>query len=289
MQRKVAITGASGFIGSELVKFLREERMLVVEISRDNILDENEYNVVDTIIHCAGIAHKTAEPDALRKANTELTVSLANIAKNAGVKRFVFLSSINVVAGSKSVLFEDSPQQSRDPYGYSKACAETELLKMNGIVITILRPTLVYGENAPGNLRLLMKICSLPIPLPFALVKNRRTLVSITNLVSAVFCVIDTSAESVDHKVFHVCDDTNMSTKEMISKSRAAMMVKQRLLPVPPVLLKIALFVLRRHKMSDQLFGDLIIDCSNLKDIGWSARNSNDFTAMAKSYHRDQK
>ncbi len=174
---RIAVTGAGGFIGSALTQMLAGEGHEVLPLSR-NALSSRDLSGVETVVHCAALAHRTGaeRPDAATfdAVNHRLAVELATRAKAAGVKRFVFVSTIYTVAGNPSPLTPDMPLKPRDDYGRAKARAETDLRELSGIEIVIARPVLVYGPGARANLKALIRLCDSGLPLPFGLANNRR-------------------------------------------------------------------------------------------------------------------
>lgn len=167
---RVAVTGATGFVGSALVSKLEAAGHNVMPLSREDIHDA-DFSGVETVVHCAALAHRTGaeRPDAktFDAVNHRLAVELARKAKAQGVRRFVFVSTIYTIAGNPSPLAPDMPLAPRDDYGRAKARAEAALLAMTGLDIVIARPVLVYGPGARANLKALMKLCDSRIPLPF--------------------------------------------------------------------------------------------------------------------------
>ncbi len=186
---KIAVTGAGGFVGSALTQMLAGEGHDVLPLSR-NKLSDPDFSSVETVVHCAALAHRTGteRPDAATfdAVNHRLAVDLAARAKAAGVKRFVFVSTIYTIVGNPSPLTPDMPLKPRDDYGRAKARAEADLREINGIEIVIARPVLVYGPGARANLKALIKLCNSGLPLPFGLANNRRSFVSLENVARAL-------------------------------------------------------------------------------------------------------
>lgn len=270
---KIAVTGAGGFIGSALVRHLQGEGHQVVALSRDD-LENPDFTDVETVVHCAALAHRTGaqrpDADAFDRINHRLAVELAGRAKEAGVRRFVLVSTIYTVAGNPSPLTPDMPLAPRDDYGRAKAKAEAELLTMDGLDVVVARPVLVYGKDARANLRALMKLCDSALPLPFGAARNRRSFVSLENAVRALAFLATAPAGRVAGRIFHLAEPEPRSTRELVTKARAAMGRPSRLVSVPPVLMKILLTALGRKGLYDQLFGDLVADTSSLVAAGFT-------------------
>ncbi|MBX8814247.1 NAD-dependent epimerase/dehydratase family protein [Ochrobactrum sp. MR34] len=285
---KIAVTGAGGFIGRRLVVYLREQAHEVQIIARHE-LSEPDFSGVECVIHCAGIAHRSgknaADPSEMDAVNHRLAVALAEQARTAGVKRFIFVSTINVVAGHPSPLTTDLSYRPLSDYGYTKALAEQGLLKMQGIEIGIARPALVYGAGAPGNLRLLLKLCDSAVPLPFGCANNQRSFVSCNNVVRALEFMAQADQAQIDHRIFHLADPVLLSTKQLVTRLRQAMGKANRMVPVPRPLMKAGLTLLGKKAIYEQLFEDLIIDGNDLKAAGFTYHDGQpDMAAMADTY-----
>ena len=285
---KIAVTGAGGFIGRRLVMHLREQAHEVRIIARHE-LSEPDFSGIECVIHCAGIAHSSgsnaASPAEMDAVNHRLVLALAEQARMAGVKRFIFVSTINVVAGHPSPLTTDLSYRPLSDYGHTKALAEQGLLKMQGIEIGIARPALVYGAGAPGNLRLLLKLCDSAVPLPFGCANNQRSFVSCNNVVRALEFMALAGQSQIDRRIFHLADPVLLSTKQLVTRLRQAMGKANRMVPVPRSLMKAGLTFLGKKAMYEQLFEDLMIDGSDLKAAGFTYRDGQpDMTAMADAY-----
>ncbi|ELT47691.1 NAD-dependent epimerase/dehydratase family protein [Brucella sp. ZJ1_1] len=269
---RIAVTGAGGFIGSALTQMLAGEGHEVLPLSR-NALSSRDLSGVETVVHCAALAHRTGaeRPDAATfdAVNHRLAVELATRAKAAGVKRFVFVSTIYTVAGNPSPLTPDMPLKPRDDYGRAKARAETDLRELSGIEIVIARPVLVYGPGARANLKALIRLCDSGLPLPFGLANNRRSFVSLENVARALTFLSVAPAQKVAGRVFHLAEPQPRSTKELVTKLRVALGKPSRLVPVPPVVMRLLLAAAGRSGLYDQLYGDLVADSSSLIDAGF--------------------
>ncbi|NVM41880.1 NAD-dependent epimerase/dehydratase family protein [Ochrobactrum intermedium] len=269
---RIAVTGAGGFIGSALTQMLAGEGHEVLPLSR-NALSGPDLSGVETVVHCAALAHRTGaeRPDAATfdAVNHRLAVELAARAKAAGVKRFVFVSTIYTVAGNPSPLTPDMPLKPSDDYGRAKARAETDLRELSGIEIVIARPVLVYGPRARANLKALIRLCDSGLPLPFGLANNRRSFVSLENVARALTFLSVAPAQKVAGRVFHLAEPQPRSTKELVTKLRAALGKPSRLVPVPPVVMRLLLSAAGKSGLYDQLYGDLVADTSSLIEAGF--------------------
>ena len=269
---RIAVTGAGGFIGSALTQMLAGEGHEVLPLSR-NALSGPDLSGVETVVHCAALAHRTGaeRPDAATfdAVNHRLAVELAARAKAAGVRRFVFVSTIYTVAGNPSPLTPDMPLKPRDDYGRAKARAEADLRELSGIEIVIARPVLVYGPGARANLKALIRLCDSGLPLPFGLANNRRSFVSLENVARALTFLSVAPAQKVAGRVFHLAEPQPRSTKELVTKLRAALGKPSRLVPVPPVVMRLLLSAAGKSGLYDQLYGDLVADTSSLIEAGF--------------------
>ncbi len=269
---KVAVTGAGGFIGSAVLRELAGNGHDTLALSRDALLAP-DFDGVDAVIHCAALAHRTGaerpQADEFDAVNHRLTVELAEKARQAGVRRFIFVSTIYTIAGNPSPLMSDMPLSPRDDYGHAKAKAEAALLAMRGIEVVIARPVLVYGPDARANLRALMKLCDTGLPLPFGLADNRRSFVSLENVARALVFLVNAKKDQVSGQIFHLAEPEPRSTRELVSKARKAMGRPSRLLPVPAFLMKVLLTLVGRQTLYEQLFGDMVADTSSLLAIGF--------------------
>ncbi|MBA8842638.1 UDP-glucose 4-epimerase [Ochrobactrum sp. RH1CCR137] len=255
-----------------MTQMLAREGHEVLPLSR-NALSGPDLSGVETVVHCAALAHRTGaeRPDAATfdAVNHRLAVELAARAKAAGVKRFVFVSTIYTIAGNPSPLTPDMPLNPHDDYGRAKARAETDLRELSGIEIVIARPVLVYGPGARANLKALIRLCDSGLPLPFGLANNRRSFVSLENVARALTFLSVAPPQKVAGRVFHLAEPQPRSTKELVTKLRAALGKPSRLVPVPPVVMRLLLSAAGRSGLYDQLYGDLVADTSSLIDAGF--------------------
>ncbi len=225
---------------------------------------------MEFVVHLAGIAHTgPGIPEArYDRINHRATAELAEIAQDAGIKRLVFVSTIRAQTGpaSEGVLSEANVPRPTDPYGRSKLAAEIALAR-SGVPFTVLRPVLVYGPGVKGNLRALVRLCALPVPLPFGAVTNRRSLLSVQNLAAAILHVL--AHDACRGEIYLVADPQPLALPDIITALRAGLGKRPGLIAVPGGLIRLGLGVLDRAHNWDQLNGQLIVDPNKLIVSGW--------------------
>ncbi len=281
---RVLLTGAGGFVGRALAPYLAERGhdvwpalrrghplvpgapIVVREVAADTDWAP-ALRGVDAVVHLAARVHVTrdAAPDplaAFRAVNRDGTRRLAEQAAAAGVRRFVFLSSIKVLGESapRDAPFTDaSPPAPADAYARSKHEAERaldEIAAGTGLQVVVLRPPLVYGPGATGNLGALLRLCDSPWPLPLGGLDNRRSLLARDSLCAAVAATLETPELAGG---FVLADAAPVSTAEIVGALRAGLGRPRRLLPVPPALIRLAGALTGRGAAVRRLCGDLVV------------------------------
>ncbi|QRY78721.1 SDR family oxidoreductase [Pseudomonas sp. PDNC002] len=293
---KVLLTGATGFVGRGLLARLCQERGMQVRAavrSADVALPETVDVVhieglsaaqswsaallgVDVVIHAAARVHvmeeQAADPlAAFRAVNVEATRSLALQAAASGVKRFVFVSSIKVngeeTAPGRPFTADDVPHP-QDPYGQSKLEAEQALFAISeqtGLEVVVVRPPLVYGPGVKANFASLMGALRRRLPLPFASIDNRRSLVARDNLVDLLLhCTRHPAAAG---QVFLVSDGEDLSTAQLCLGLSRALGVRPRLLAVPPWMLRLLGRITGRSQQVQRLLGSLQVDIAKTRGL----------------------
>jgi UDP-glucose 4-epimerase len=289
----IALTGATGFIGRHLLNelpkrgyrvrvLLRRPSEVPAGASSAVIGDiASPHNMaaalrdVDMVIHSAGLAHAMSgrPEDDYRTINTEATVRLAQAAERAGVKRFVFLSSIRAQTGpvAEGVVTEAREPQPTDPYGRSKLEAERGLSAL-GLDWAALRPVLVYGPGVKGNMAALVTLAQSPWPLPLGGLSAKRSLLSLDNLAAAVDTVL--KAQGPLKRPFIVADPEPVTIPEMVTALRKGLGRAPGLVPVPSFLLKGAAALAGRGEAYERLAGSLIASPEALRHLGWQPVSS---------------
>jgi nucleoside-diphosphate-sugar epimerase len=294
--RKVAVTGSNGFVGSSLCDELINAGYSVRKIVRDrrsyqeNQIEIGEINEftdwsvalkgVDTIIHCAAYAHDVSTNQAnvarlLLMINLNGTVNLAKQAVTSGVRRLIFLSSIKVI-GNKTSLGHPythfSIPDPKDVYGQSKLGAEIALNKIGedtGLEVVIIRSPLVYGPNVRANFLSLLKLISNGIYLPFKGIKNKRSLVSLDNLIDLIILCIE--HQQAVGQTFLISDGNDLSTPELIARLAESMGLPARLVWVPTSVLMIMGAGTGKQSKIERLTNSLQVDISHTSQtLSWN-------------------
>ena len=238
---KVVVTGASGFIGKHFLDINEAKYQCAPFSLRTNGLNSLNLNQVDCILHLAGIAHQKniTAIETYREINTQLPINLANKAKKAGVKHFIFMSSVKVYGDSfsKDILDINSLPKPTDAYGISKLEAEEELMRLDDdlFTVSIVRTPVVYGPEVKGNMLTLMKFVKQGRTLPLKNIANKRSMVYIGNLISMLNKIIDFKANGI----FIAGDDRAISTSELIEYISKGLGVKQSNFKLPGLLRKL--------------------------------------------------
>jgi nucleoside-diphosphate-sugar epimerase len=287
----IALTGSTGFIGQSLLSglpqlgfrvrvLLRRPAEVPAAASSAVIGDiASPQNMaaalrdVEAVVHSAGIAHAMSgrPEDDYRTINTQATIALARAAERAGARRFVFLSSIRAQTGPSAAgpLDEDSLACPTDAYGRSKLEAEEGLARL-GLDWVALRPVLVYGPGAKGNMAALLRLARKPWPLPLGGVSGRRSLLALDNLVTAVATAL--KAEGPMRRPLIVADPEPLTVGDMIAAMRQGLGRSPGLVPVPEALLSAAFRLSGRGEMFERLAGSLVASPARLMELGWQPR-----------------
>lgn len=290
---RVLLTGATGFVGKALFERMHRSGLRVRSAGRsdpgfaDHIAIPSIDGATDwaraladvaVVVHCAARVHvmdeSAADPLAeFRRVNVEGTRALARQAAAAGVRRFIFLSSIKVngeVTQGRPLTPFDQPAPD-DPYGVSKLEAEEALRQISaetGMEIVIIRPVLVYGPGVKGNFRSMLSWLAKGMPLPLGAIHNQRSLVSLDNLVSLIVTCLEHPAAA--NQVFLASDGEDLSTTELLRRLARAIGRPARLLPVPPWALELAAAAVGKRDVARRLCGSLQVDITHTcETLGW--------------------
>lgn len=286
----VLVTGATGFIGSSLSDTLIDYGYGVEKVARRARpgiiavpLTTDDWSLalkdIDVVVHCAALAHVPESQDEsfralVRELNVEASARLAKQASDHGIKRFIYLSSVKAMGESTREnlpYINRSEQFPQDFYGESKRDAELALkreLTGSEMELVIIRPPLVYGPGVKGNFKALMGLAKKNLPLPFGSVANKRSLVSLDNLVSLIVTCVKHPEPLND--TFLVSDDHDVSTKELFETLTRAYGKDPKIWPFPVSLMKLGAKMLGKKAIADRLFGNLQLDISHTKKtLSW--------------------
>ena len=291
------VTGGNGFVGQSLCQQLLQQDYFVRTAIRDfnktvpasekvligNLDANTDWSLalqdIQVVIHLAARVHvmKETSSDALaefRKVNVEGTLNLARQAVQAGVSRFIYLSSIKVNGEQTSDEMPYTPEDEPnpvDPYGISKQEAEKALRQLaleTGLKVVIIRPPLIYGPSVKANFQSMMRIIDKNVPLPLAAINNKRSLVALDNLIDLILTCIKHPAAV--NQTFLVSDGHDLSTPELLKRMAVALGKRAYLLPIPTVLLVSVATMLGKKAIAQRLCGSLQVDISKSRELlGW--------------------
>jgi len=295
---KILVTGATGFIGTQLSETLAKSGHQVRDTARtitpnrpttrelitcdlesaDNL--DHLTTGCDAIVHLAGRAHVMSDNPATSEslylsANVDVTKKLAQSAARTGVKRMILMSSVKVNGESTTIgspfTSQDTPNP-QDPYGRSKAQAEqalwdvTSASELEGVVI---RPPLVYGPGVRANFASLIGIVNRGIPLPLSSIRNKRSFVSVDNLIDCIATALQSS--NAAGQTFLVSDGNDLSTPELIRSIATSLHKSPMLIPIPTALLRLAATTAGKRGAYDRLCGSLTVDIALTKQkLSWT-------------------
>ena len=292
---KILITGANGFIGSQLSALLAAQghSLLLATRSKKHAIHpsvlignidsfdhwDNCLADIDVVIHLAACVHQMGDQTKInyQRTNIDASVRLAASARRCGVTRFIFLSSIKVngeqTQVGKAFLSTDVPAP-EDPYGESKLQAEQALKNLcagSAMELVIIRPPLVYGPGVKANFLRLINLARGGMPLPFAGLNNYRDMVSVDNLCDLIALCIN-KPEAAGQTLL-VSDGVAYSTADIIVAVRTLSGMSPRLFYFPPGLIKVLLRLVGKRAMADRLFDSLQVDISATVDaLEWTPK-----------------
>ncbi|MEW5715687.1 SDR family oxidoreductase [Pseudomonas sp. SB113] len=294
MSQSVFLTGATGFVGNAVMLRLMLDGASVKasvrsgsDLSEDGVhtvgfesFEQTEWRQhltgVDAVIHCASRVHvmNDTETDplaAFRKVNVDGTLHLARQAAEAGVRRFIFISSIKVNGEGTQLgkpYTADSRPDPRDPYGVSKMEAEQglrELASQAAMEVVIIRPVLIYGPGVKANFLNMMRWLDKGIPLPFGSIHNSRSLVALDNLVDLIITTL--AHPQAANQTFLVSDGEDLSTTQLLRRMAMSLGTSARLLPVPAWVLTTVANTLGKRSLSQRLCGSLTVDIGKTRSL----------------------
>jgi len=292
MSKTVLVTGASGFIGKFVVPALAKQGWQVRAAARDpnSILAKPGIEIVampdlkdavdwaplldgaSHVVHLAGIAHAPGmlPDDVYSRINAQSVGALAKAAKGQ-IERLVLMSSVRAQVGlaSDHVITEADAPKPTDAYGRSKLEAE-RLIGNSGVAFTVLRPAVVYGPGVKGNISSLATLAKTPMPLPFGVLNNRRSLLAIENLASAIALVLN--SERALGETFLVADREPISVGDMVAAMREGLGRSPHLVRVPERAVRRLMASFGKEAEWERLTGNFVIDSGKLQGLGWDPR-----------------
>jgi nucleoside-diphosphate-sugar epimerase len=298
---RVLVTGATGFVGKALCKKLFDDGWPVVGTYRTGY-SANKLPVgiektwiksigpgtdwqealkgIDTVIHLAAQAHVLGNTSAdrikeYRRVNVAGTIHLAQTAAFMGVRRFIFMSTVKVYGEGNAVVYtENDIPMPTAPYAISKYEAEQllqEIIDKTDLEVVVLRPPLVYGPHVKANFLQLLKVVDMGIPLPFANVRNRRSLIFLENLLDAIVTCIHHPKAA--RKTYLLSDGIDTSTPELIRKTASALGRPVRLVPFSLNLLRLLAKIFGRSEAVGRLLNSFAVDSSRIcTELDWIPR-----------------
>lgn len=293
-RRRVLVTGATGFVGGAIARRLRAAGHIVriavrsASAERAGLAKDGFESIaigdlagpidwaaaldgVDIVVHAAGLAHQPRSVDdgAMNRINADATARLALAARQAGVRRLLFISSIRAIAGphSKQPLTDSTAAAPTDAYGRSKLAGEQAAFA-NGVGVSILRPTPVCGAGAKGYFRLMARIAATPAPLPVGGLSGRRSFVTDRNLAHAAAIII--ASEDAIGRSFLVAEPTPFTAAEFIAALREARGARPGVIALPRFFAIAAAKTPGVRAIVERLAQDLVVECEGLRSIGWA-------------------
>jgi len=245
MQKRIGITGSTGFVGENLIGYFERSRIKFFPLTREELYS-GHYSKIghgDTVIHLAGKAHdlkKVSAPEKYFQVNFELTKKLYDAFLNSNASKFIFISSVKASADQvDDVLKESDDPDPKTHYGKSKLMAEEYIQSQplpDSKSYYILRPCMIHGSGNKGNLNLLYKLISKGIPYPLASFENKRSFLSIENLCFVIREILERN--DIPSGIYQVADDETLSTNELVKLIAQASGYKARLWNISPGLIK---------------------------------------------------
>lgn len=237
---KVAVTGFTGFVGTNLLAYIRDHGSEAIGIDLRNSTNTSvlNFNGFDAIVHLAGKAHdlkKSIDNEEYYRVNTELTIQVFEAFLLSNAKTFIFLSSVKAIADVvEGILTEDAIPNPVTHYGKSKLLAEQfieQYISTSDRKIYVLRPSMIHGPGNKGNLNLLYNLVKLGLPYPLGSFNNKRSFLSIENLCFVIVALI--RSNNVPSDYYNICDNEPLSTNEIVTLIGRGINKESRIIRLP--------------------------------------------------------
>ena len=260
----ILVTGSSGYIGSNFIYTFKNKYNFFKFSLQENDIDTLNLKSIDIILHCAALVHQKTEYDykTYYDINVQYPITLAKKAKENGVKQFIFMSTIAIYGEEKENINKKTAYNPITPYGKSKLEAERQLEELNdeNFTVSIIRSPMIYGKDAPGNIKSLINLVKkIPI-LPFANIPNKRSFIYIGNLIYLINRIIEKKIDGI----FLASDNTSISTTYLIKLIAKELNKKVYLVKIPFFTTFLKILKPSLHK---KLYKSLEIDNSATKEI----------------------
>lgn len=284
------ITGATGFIGKNLLDKIKKKNRKIYYLYRSKKLNFNDSNVIgikinlenlneinnlkdilgsiNTIIHCANLAHNKYPISKIKKINYSATIHLAKLAKNFNIKKFIFLSTAKINMNYNNIINNEnsiSPDIKHDIYTKIKYQTENninKIFKFSKVQCIILRPALVYGINVKGNLKKIETLANFNLPLPFASAIEKKSFCSIHNLIKCINLILINQIKS---NTFIICDDDYFSFRDILVQTYKKNKKKIILFPIKLYIFKFIFYLFKKKEIYNSIFSRMILDNSRIK------------------------
>ena len=263
MHENILLTGSNGYLGSTFLNQYKNKYKFEKFSLLNQKLEDISFDNINIILHCAALVHQKVEHsyEKYHEINVDYPIKLAKLAKQNGVKQFIFISTIAVYGEDIQKLDENTTSNPITPYGKSKLEAENQLLELNddNFVVSIIRPPMIYGKKAPGNIDSLVKLVKkLPV-IPLGKIDNKRSFISIQNLCY----IIDEIITQKQNGIFLASDDEPLSTSKLIELIAKNLDKKIYLIKIP---FFESLLKLLKPSFHKRLYGSLEVDNTLTKE-----------------------
>lgn len=262
-ERTILVTGASGFLGTHAVPYLKKFfKVQTLSLKQDQAINNYLFTGIDVVVYLTGIAHQAKKFDSTLyyTVNRDMAVMLANKAKASGASQFVYISSIKAIGeGGKGIHKEGAECHPLSDYGKSKLQAEEELMKLNDpqYVVSVIRPAVVYGKGAKGNIDKLMRLIDKFPVIPLGGIDNQRSMVYVGNFLALLKSVIDNAMPGI----FIAADNEAKSTSDMVNEINNSRGNRKKIIRMPKVMMEVIKTLL--PGMHKKLFDDFVVDNSS--------------------------